>query len=155
MTQKNPILDAEAVARIALALDPVTVPDDVRRRARARVLASAAAGLRTTRQDEGPWHRLSPGIEVKLLAEDVDGRSQTCLWRLAPGAEIPRHPHRVGETCLVVEGTIEFDGEVWRTGDYIEVPPGGDHGIVRASTAALLLIRSDPVPGVGHADQGR
>lgn len=145
MTPKDPILDAEATARIALALDPVPVPDDLRQRARARVLGLASAALRTTRRDEGPWHRLLPGIEVKLLAQDADGRSQTCLWRLGPGAEIPHHPHRFGETCLVIDGDIEFDGQRWRGGDYIEVAPGGEHGVVRAPMGALLLIRSDPV----------
>lgn len=131
---------------LALAIDPVTPDDALRRRARERVLARAGSSARGLRCAEGDWRVLLPGIEVKRLRIEPERGVETCLWRLAPGAAIPRHPHRVGETCLVVAGEIELDGARWTAGDWIEIASGGDHGVVRSRSGALLLISSEPLP---------
>jgi anti-sigma factor ChrR (cupin superfamily) len=139
-------LDGADRAWLSLAIDPVTPADAVRRRARERVLALAASAARGVRCADGDWRGLLPGIEVKRLRIERDHGVETCLWRLAPGAVIPRHPHRVGETCLVVAGEVELDGERWTTGDWIEIASGGDHGVVRTATGALLMITGEPLP---------
>lgn len=131
---------------LALALDPVTPDDALRRRARARALFHPGPGVRALRYAEGDWRTLLPGIEVKRLRSEPERGIETCLWRLAAGAEIPRHPHRVGETCLVVCGEIELEGTRWTAGDWVEVERGGDHGVVRSDVGALLLIASEPLP---------
>jgi quercetin dioxygenase-like cupin family protein len=139
-------LDAADRAWLALALDALAPDEAVRRRARARVLALARGDMRAVRRDEGDWRRLLDGIDVKRLAADPERGLETWLWRLAPGAAIPRHPHRVAETCLVVAGEIELDGARWTAGDWIEIAAGGEHGIVRSPAGALLLITSEPLP---------
>lgn len=139
-------LDTDIVIALAGALRPTT-PDPARaQRMRSRVLA-AAAGTRAAgsvvRAQDGEWHTLLPGLQVKRLHRDRNAGSFTGLWRLAPGASIPPHPHRLDEECLVLEGEVLIDGQEYRAGDYMLAATGSLHSEVSSRVGALMLIRGE------------
>lgn len=138
---EHPAIDAILAGELATGLGAAPMPDGVRERLRARV-GERAAGIRVVRADAGEWKRLLPGIAIKRLRSDHEGRSETNLWRLDAGAVIPEHDHHDDEECLVLEGSIIQDGVEYRAGDYLHARAGSRHLPLRTPHGALLLIRS-------------
>jgi anti-sigma factor ChrR (cupin superfamily) len=116
--------------------------------ARERILLAIQAGIKkpemqVVRQSDGQWHSIFPGVSIKLLRQDDEQQSQTTLWRLQPGAKVPRHQHRQDEECLILEGSIFHAGTEYFAGDYLLSPIGMPHDEFHAPQGALFLIRGE------------
>ncbi len=136
----------DEVLLAALAgLLPDAHPPAARARAlRARLLAAAGGqGARLLRAGEGAWHPFLPGISLRLLHLDEAAGTQTALWRLAPGAVVPPHPHSHEEECLVLEGSVVQEGVEFAAGDFLVVAAGQWHPAFRSPGGALLMIRGE------------
>ncbi len=130
-------------ASLASAITAWAPAPPVRLRLRERVLAAAADGTEVVRADEGTWHTVLPGVEIRCLRRDAGAKTQTCEWRLAPGASIPAHAHHMEEECMVLQGEIHHGGEIYRSGDYLLARAGTRQHNVHSPRGALLLIRGD------------
>ena len=86
-----------------------------------------------------PW-RQTPyhGIEIKVLLEDEASGLLTALFRWQPGSELPLHEHVQIEQSYVLEGYLEDDEGVCRTGDFVWRPAGSRH-VARAPEGCLVL----------------
>ena len=132
---------------LAQALSPVPLSAQRRERLRARVQAQARPRkLGTVRAEEGAWVGYLPGIEIKVLRLDAKSGTETALWRLNPGAQIPAHPHKLEEECLIVEGALIVDEVEYRAGDFLVASPGSRDPVFYAPEGALLLIRAELRP---------
>ncbi len=87
-----------------------------------------------------------PGVSIRPLRLDTAANTQTSLWRLEPGAVIPPHDHLSEEECLVMEGSITWDGHEYFAGDFLLARPGAHHEPFVSPRGALLVIRSEMTP---------
>jgi len=137
----------DAALILALGQELQLAPLSASRRAalRARVLTAAAAPslMSVVRAEEGTWLPLLPGLAIKFLRVDVAARSQSSLWRLDPGAQIPAHPHSAEEECIVLEGSVRFGGCDYGRGDFLLARAGLEHDHFDCADGALLYIRSE------------
>lgn len=143
----NGIKDDVLVAALAGLLPEIHPPQARARAQRARLVAAAAGqGPRLLRAGEGAWRPFLPGIALRILHVDEAAGTQTALWRLAPGAIVPPHPHAHEEECLVLEGSVVQEGEEFAAGDFLVVPAGQWHPAFRSPGGALLMIRGERIP---------
>lgn len=158
MNRDGPLSEAEA--RL-LALDPAVLdallaaltgprlPARRLARLRARVLEVAGqAPVEVLRMDAAAFRPLFPGVRIRPLRIDRAGNTQSSLWRMDPGAVIPAHDHAGEEECLVLEGSILWNGAEYRAGDYLLARPGAHHEPFVAPHGALLMIRSELTPAI-------
>lgn len=133
-------------ATLAEALDPIDPPAPRLGKLRSRILRRATvmaqdhAPLVTLRAEEGRWREVAPGVELKPLYEDAT--SHAFIVRLAPGAELPSHPHPADEECLVLEGEMHLGELQFRAGDYHVARAGSSHGRVTSPTGGVMYVRS-------------
>ena len=138
-------VDILLVANAGLIPD-LAPPPDARKRMLADILHRAVIPvMQVVRQNEGEWHDIQPGVSIKILREDKIGCSQTTLWRLQPGARVPRHLHSQDEECLVLEGSIVHADIEYFPGDYLLSPTGMTHDYFLAPQGALFLIRGETI----------
>ncbi len=71
------------------------------------------------------WQRMTAGIERLPLA--VGSAVEAELYRIAPGARIPRHTHRGQEYTLVVAGGFTDETGQYRPGDIVLNGPEDVH----------------------------
>lgn len=99
------------------------------------------------------WHKSRlPGISLRLLRREAGVR--LALWRLAPGAVIPGHPHRLDEECLILAGELRQGERRFRAGDFILARAGTRQKAVSAPRGALLLIRGEDDPHLLMDERG-
>lgn len=122
---------------------------EAQRRLHQRLIERVDA-LGTPRREPAAWVPVFEGAEVQTLRFDADLRRQITLWRLAPGARIPRHTHSAREECVVLEGAIVHAGQRHAAGDFLVAEPGSRHQPFDSPEGALLLIRGEPVPRFGR-----
>jgi len=140
-------------------LQPLALESEVRARIRQRILAATqsppsrqvcaeevAAGTRIQRAEDGEWRPIFPGVSLRHLSVDRVAGTQLALWRLAPGARIPPHRHQQAEECLVVDGSVQHAGAVYRAGDFLHAAAGSPHEAFETTTGATLLIRGELPP---------
>ena len=84
-----------------------------------------------------------PGIEMKLLYADDEGRS-TILFRMAPGAVVPLHEHTALEQTYMREGSLEDAEGACRAGDFVWRPGGNIHVAHAPNGATFLAIFNRP-----------
>lgn len=114
---------------------------------RARVLSAAGQSpYAIINNDPAAFRPFIPGVAIRPLRLDPVGNTQTSLWRLAAGAVIPPHDHTAEEECLVVEGSIVWDGHEYGSGDFLLARPGAHHEPFVSPNGALLMIRSEMTP---------
>jgi quercetin dioxygenase-like cupin family protein len=82
-------------------------------------------------------------VRKKIVDENQARGTLTFVIDMAPGSEIPAHPHALDEHCLVVEGEAWVDDHVLRRGDWHVAKAGSMHGVLSSRTGCLLLIRSE------------
>jgi anti-sigma factor ChrR (cupin superfamily) len=87
-----------------------------------------------------------PGIQRCVLFRDFGRNLQTSLIRIAPGVEVPPHPHAQAEECYVLEGDFMTSGTILFAGDYMRSPAGSSHSATRTVNGCVLLVTS----GVEH-----
>jgi anti-sigma factor ChrR (cupin superfamily) len=126
-------------------LIPELQPEDsARKRMLAAIMQQAeAASMQIIRKEQGQWLDILPGVSIKILREDSAEKSQTTLWRLQPGASVPKHQHKQNEECLILEGSIIHAGTEYFVGDYLLSPTGVPHDYFIAPQGALFLIRGE------------
>lgn len=139
-----PVLPDNMVDLLLAAQAPAALEAPRLARLRARVLAQC---------DESPYaivpHRdeafrpFIPGVTIRPLRVDWEGKTQTSLWRLQPGASIPPHRHTAEEECLIMEGSLVWAGQEYGPGDFLLARPGAHHEEFRSPRGALLMIRSE------------
>ena len=137
----------DSVLLAALAgLVPEQLPsEETRAKVRSSILARATTGeVHAQRLADGEWLDLLPGVTVKTLRRDE--RTQTTLWRVAPGGSVPGHVHSQEEECLILEGSIVHAGVEYFPGDFLLALPGERHRVFESPRGALFMIRGEPVP---------
>jgi len=141
--QNNHYLDILLAANAGL-IPELAPPDVMRKRMLADIVQrTGKPAMQVVRKSEGQWREILAGVEIKVLQENSDEQSQTTLWRLQPGASVPRHQHRQNEECLILEGSIIHDGNEYFAGDYLLSPVGMLHDHFVAPRGALFLIRGE------------
>ena len=141
--QNNNCLDILLAANAGLITE-LAPAEAVRRRMLANIMQRVAVPtMQVTRQNEGQWRNILPGVSIKILQEDLIQRSQTTLWRLQPGASVPKHQHSQYEECLILEGSIVHAGTEYSVGDYLLSPADMPHDNFVAPNGALFLIRGE------------
>jgi len=141
--KENNHLDILLAANAGL-IPELAPPDDMRRRMLSGIMNNIEPkSMQVVRQGDGQWHDILPGVSIKILREDRSDNSQTTLWRLQPGASVPRHHHSRDEECLVLEGSILDAGTEYFPGDYLLSPAGVPHEHFTAPNGALFLIRGE------------
>jgi hypothetical protein len=84
------------------------------------------------------WTEASVGVAVKVLRGHGDVVSM--LVRIAAGAAVPHHAHKLDEDCMMLAGEL-FSGDILlRQDDYQVVPKDIDHPESVSDTGALLYI---------------
>ncbi|HYM21350.1 MAG TPA: cupin domain-containing protein [Candidatus Kapabacteria bacterium] len=85
-----------------------------------------------------------PGIELKLIYVDDDGRAMMKA-RFAPGATFPPHL-RVGiEECLVLSGDFWADNQTMTAGDFVAGRPGEEPLPLYSENGCEILLKI-PIP---------
>ena len=76
------------------------------------------------------WIKLEslPGVAGKLLALDKDTKAHSYLVKYDPGTVFPRHKHPCLEHIYIVEGEVEYEGDVHTAGTHFISPAGFEHG---------------------------
>jgi anti-sigma factor ChrR (cupin superfamily) len=144
-TQNDNCLDILLAANAGL-ISELAPADAARRRMLANIMKRVSAPtMQVIRRDEGQWRAILPGVSIKILREDADERNQTTLWRLQPGASVPKHQHTQNEECLLLEGSIVHANVEYFVGDYLLSPAGMAHDVFFAPKGALFLIRGEHI----------
>lgn len=140
-------LTSHAVSLITTALKTSTPSDRQKLEMFKRITSNnnltLPEGAETLRQQEGEWFELMPLVEIKVLHIDKKHNTQTALWRLHPGAEIPSHPHAQDEECLMLEGEVEIAEHKLYAGDFHLIKSGFDHPPISSKTGALVHVRGE------------
>ena len=104
------IIPDELTDALAEAVTPIAPPaarsSELKSRVMARIRGKKSFDLMTIRATEGEWITLLPGVEKKILSENIEGRVQSYLLRMAPGSMLPPHEHITDEECLILEGAV-------------------------------------------------
>jgi anti-sigma factor ChrR (cupin superfamily) len=99
--------------------------------------------LLVPRWAEPDWAWVAPGIEVKLLATDLERHRVSMLVRLAPGASYPAHTHAGVEELHLLDGELWIDDRKLFPGDYNHAAPGtGDDRVWSETGCTCVLITS-------------
>lgn len=146
LLSKDPAF-AALVARYQVTFDhlhhdtkPVAPPPAVWDRIEAAISRESAQPL-TLSPATLPWRPLAPNLDIKILLEDVEGGVRMALYRAAPGAVVDRHRNEVDEECMVLEGEIEINGTVLKTGDVQIITANTMHGPITSRNGAIVYIR--------------
>lgn len=143
---------AETAAVLAEAPPPIDPPEGLKRRLMARLDSTPQRPSPTSLDEDGirilhseaiPWQPHSvPGIAFKLLHGSREDGRLTSLVRMDAGATYPAHAHTLDEELVVLSGEVDIHGRRMGPGDYCRAEPGSRHGIGRAASEAVLLIRN-------------
>ena len=140
-------LDESVVMALADGLASVELDASRKQRMQQRILqdiqqaqTKRAPGLHTFRAQQGEWMTIGEKLEKKLLYTDLDRGIETYLLRALPGAQAPAHLHAQTETCIVLEGQIEYADFTLYAGDIHIAEVGSQHSCARTSTGALLYF---------------
>ena len=99
--------------------------------------------LPTPHWSEPAWEPVAPGIEVKLLATDLERHRVSMLVRLAAGASYPAHMHAGIEELHLLDGELWIDDRKLVPGDYNRAAPGtGDDRVWSETGCTCVLITS-------------
>jgi anti-sigma factor ChrR (cupin superfamily) len=134
---------ADHLAALSMALPPVTPPPAVKD----RLLATIGKPKRVVREmgalraDEGEWRAGGvPGVSYKPLYLDRASGLLTMLVRMEPGTVYPQHRHAKAEQCLILDGDVIQEGQVYGPGDFTWARAGSLHPEFRTENGNLLLI---------------
>jgi anti-sigma factor ChrR (cupin superfamily) len=112
----------------------------------AQRIASEAGGdavVPPAQWTEPAWDEVSPGIHVKLLANDVDRHRVSMLVRLEPGVPYPPHTHADIEELHLLDGELWIEDRKLYPGDYNRATaPTADSRVVSDTGCTCVLITS-------------
>ena len=69
------------------------------------------------------------------------GSENVSLFKLAPGTQVPDHPHDGGEEFLVLEGTLTDELGSYPKGTWVRQPAGSSHA-PHTEDGCLLYVKS-------------
>jgi anti-sigma factor ChrR (cupin superfamily) len=142
---RQPIPLDDASAALAVTLEPVRPPSELRRRLMQRVAEHTEPRLGAVLSTEGKWRDAkSPGVHYKVLYFDKAAGLVTTLVRLDPGARFPAHTHARTEQCMVLEGDLRHGDHVYGRGDFTWAEAGSVDPELHTEGGALLLIIGAP-----------
>ncbi len=80
-----------------------------------------APGIAIVKPSTATWqpHPKLAGVTQKIVHRDPRSGLFTALFKLAPGAQVPRLRHAMTEEAYVVSGVASFDGQDLEAGDYL------------------------------------
>jgi len=130
----------EALVYSALRVEPPpTIRDSLLGRIATERRAEKAFFIQ--RRDESGWTDIGiPGARMRTLFIDPERHMKTFLLRMAPGCEIPSHPHKDVEECYILEGDLQTAETVLGPGDYMRAPAGTMHGRSSTKSGCLMLV---------------
>lgn len=148
-----------AAAILDLAVDEEQPPAGLRERVLAGATTARAGGvefadrraagatddetIEVVREGEVDWQPTdAPGVEVRVLSQDLAERRVSTLLRMAAGSSFPAHLHRGREECYVIEGDLCFGDRVVTAGDYMVAESGTVHGQLSSRGGCLALVHS-------------
>ena len=140
--KKPTSLDPDIIKALASATQPVAPTPEMAARIHNKLfqrIHSSTPNYLFIHHHQGEWINLTQGLDFKLLREDAVSRS--FLLRLAPGARIPPHEHRLEEESLVLEGDATINGVLCLAGDYHLAARGKPHDWVTSENGCLLFVR--------------
>lgn len=94
----------------------------------------------TIRAGEGEWQEAFQGVYLKNLFVDEARGTVTTLFRMDPGAQLPRHLHHGVEECFVLEGDVRAGDQMLGPGDYHCAMPETIHERLSTVNGAMFLI---------------
>lgn len=75
-----------------------------------------------------PWQATRfPGVEMKILWSAPDGAAFTGMFRMAPGAKLPKHSHGGVEQTFMLQGSLVDDAGTCTAGNYVWRDVGSVH----------------------------
>jgi quercetin dioxygenase-like cupin family protein len=82
-----------------------------------------------------------PGVEGIPLSYNAKGdKSVTVLFRYPANWSMPRaHFVNSDQEFFVLEGSLDFDGTIYKAGDYAYLPAGYMHNVMSSKTGALTV----------------
>lgn len=103
--------------------------------------SSAESEILVLRADESEWQKTwDERVLTKVLYVDKESGLATTLYKMLPGARVPRHRHTSVEQCLVLQGDLRSDGVTFSAGDYICAPVNTIHEELTTEQGNLLLV---------------
>ena len=77
---------------------------------------------------EQAWEETDfPGVSIKVLWRAEKGEAYTALFRLAPGARLPKHRHNGVEQTFVLEGSLVDESGACTAGNFVWRRAGSVH----------------------------
>lgn len=86
------------------------------------------------------WEEMIPGIDVKILATDLERHRVSMLVRLAPYASYPAHTHADVEELHLLWGDLQIEDRHLRPGDCSYAAPGERHERVYSETGCTCIL---------------
>jgi len=127
----------EAFAQIAMSLDPIAPPPEVKQR------IMRAIRSRTVRANEGRWFEVAEGVRMKKLSSDRVRNTVTCLMEMDPGSLFPPHHHRNSEESFLVRGSCQIGSLRFFPGDFHRTEAGSHHETITSEEGCLILLVMD------------
>jgi len=92
----------------------------------------------------GPqWEQVAPGINVQILARNIENDSVSMLVRLDPRTDYPGHTHAGVEELHLLHGTLKVDDRTLYPGDFIHAEAGTvDHRVWSETGCTCVLMTS-------------
>ena len=95
-----------------------------------------------------------PGVEWLPLSGGAETGNEVYLIRFDPGSRSHPHIHQGSEEFLVLDGELtDYDGVVFRRGDFVRFEPGSEHWSFSEKGCTLFVIlaggTNQPLPTNG------
>jgi anti-sigma factor ChrR (cupin superfamily) len=132
-------LEAEPSERVREELLESLIKDD-NLSAKSSTTETAKPQSLTIRAGEGEWQEAFQGVYLKNLFVDEARGTVTTLFRMDPGAQLPRHLHHGVEECFVLEGDVRAGDQMLGPGDYHCAMPETIHERLSTVNGAMFLI---------------
>ncbi|MDI1309504.1 MAG: cupin domain-containing protein [Methylotenera sp.] len=136
-------LDATVVSAVASSLLPTIPAPEVASRMKETLfnrVKTSEANQRFMFADQGDWHTIAEGVQVKILRQESDSRS--ALVKMAANSCLPAHEHHFDEEAIVLEGDVWLEDILCGIGDYHLAQAGSAHREIRSEHGCLLFIRN-------------
>ncbi len=82
-----------------------------------------------------------PGVKGDALSYDAKGnKAVTVIFRYPTNWSMPK-PHYVNsdQEFYILEGSVNFDGTIYKAGDYAYLPAGYYHGVMKSDDGCTML----------------
>ena len=101
-----------------------------------------APGIAIVKPSTATWqpHPRLAGVTQKVVHRDPRSGLYTALFKLAPGAQIPRRRHAMTEEVYVVSGVASFDGQELEAGDYLRAEAETIHPAMTTKHGCTLFV---------------